>query len=280
MKKIKKKDSTQHECYGHWRVDRVKVFVFKSFTITISLSLHSKNLPFPPLPLFPQIPQIPIFQSLNQSMEFFTFFKSVKLRSHLHKYLTATHDHQTVRQTTNPSATGTIWAIEFVEGKTDSIRLRSRHGNYLSATDLNFLLGATGRKVICQTKHDAAWSCVEWEPVRDGDRVKLMSWCGSYLRGNGAMPPWRNSVTHDEPRFSSTKGWILWDVEPVVEIPNYCLFMTRRSISTLSSSSSKDSEHFSVSGKRSPSTPKSVRRSSTLQVCINFKFLSYISMFP
>ncbi|KAL0538938.1 hypothetical protein IC582_023108 [Cucumis melo] len=199
-------------------------------------------------------------------MEFFTFFKSVKLRSHLHKYLTATHDHQTVRQTTNPSATGTIWAIEFVEGKTDSIRLRSRHGNYLSATDLSFLLGATGRKVICQTKHDAAWSCVEWEPVRDGDQVKLMSWCGSYLRGNGAMPPWRNSVTHDEPRFSSTKGWILWDVEPVVEIPNYCLFMTRRSISTLSSSSSKDSEHFSVSGKRSPSTPKSVRRSSTLQI--------------
>lgn len=202
-------------------------------------------------------------------MEFFTFLKSVKLRSHLRKYLIADHDHETVRQTTNSSSAGTIWGVEFVEGKTDAIRLRSRHGHYLSATDLNFLLGATGKKVMLQTKNQklsAAWT-VEWEPVRDGDQVKLMSWCGSYLRANGVTPPWRNSVTHDEPRFSSTKGWILWDVEAVIEIPKYCLLMSRRTWSMSNSAlSSADSDDLSVSGKSSPATPKSVRRSSTFQV--------------
>ncbi|CAK9316661.1 unnamed protein product [Citrullus colocynthis] len=202
-------------------------------------------------------------------MEFFTFLKSVKLRSHLRKYLIADYDHETVRQTTNSSSAGTIWGVEFVEGKTDAIRLRSRHGHYLSATDLNFLLGATGKKVMLQTKNQklsAAWT-VEWEPVRDGDQVKLMSWRGSYLRANGVTPPWRNSVTHDDPRFSSTKGWILWDVEAVIEIPKFCLLMSRRTWSMSNSAlSSADSDDLSVSGKSSPATPKSVRRSSTFQV--------------
>ncbi|XP_022998950.1 uncharacterized protein LOC111493441 [Cucurbita maxima] len=196
-------------------------------------------------------------------MEFFASFTSIKLRSHLCKYLLANDDRQTVRQTTKASAEGAIWSVEFVEGKIGAIRLQSCHGRYLSATDLNFLLGATGKKVTLQTKYEnlgAPWS-VEWEPVRDGDRVKLMSWCGTFLRGNGVTPPWRNSVTHDEPRFSSTKGWILWDVEAVDETPKYCLLMSRRTWSM-----SNSSDEFSASGKSSPATPKSVRRSSTFQL--------------
>ncbi|KAF8049573.1 hypothetical protein N665_2177s0001 [Sinapis alba] len=32
------------------------------------------------------------------------------------------------------------------------------------------------------------------------------------MRANGGSPPWRNSVTHDEPHTSRTKNWLLWDV--------------------------------------------------------------------
>lgn len=203
-------------------------------------------------------------------MEFFASVKTVKLRSHLRKYLIADDDQETVRQTRNSTSDGAIWAVELVESKTDAIRLRSCHGRYLSATDLNFLLGATGKKVLqSETNHQKLAAQAQWEPVRDGDRVKLMTWSGTYLRANGVTPPWRNSVTHDEPRFSSTKSWILWDVEAEAEatvevpIPKYCLLMGRR---TRSMSNSADSDEFSASGMTSPATPKSVRRSSTFQV--------------
>lgn len=45
--------------------------------------------------------------------------------------------------------------------------------------------------------------------------MKLKTSGGTYLRANGAVPPWRNSVTHDS---SNKDNWMLFDVE-VVEIP-------------------------------------------------------------
>jgi len=36
---------------------------------------------------------------------------------------------------------------------------------------------------------------------------------GQYLRANGGLPPWRNSITHDIPHRSTTQDWVLWDID-------------------------------------------------------------------
>lgn len=156
-------------------------------------------------------------------MEFFTKTKAVKLRSHLEKYLIADDDLETVRQTRHGSSRkAAIWFVELVDEKSHVIRLKSSYGRYLTASDMPFLLGMTGKKVI-QTELSENnfdnWK-LEWEPIRDGFQVKLKSWCGKFLRANGGTPPWRNSVTHDEPHTGSTRKWILWDIEAAQEIGN------------------------------------------------------------
>lgn len=146
-------------------------------------------------------------------MDFFNKTTTVKLRSHLDKYLVADDDQETVRQSRNGSTRKAKWMVEFVENKDDVIKLKSCHGRYLTATETPFLLGMTGNKIL-QTEPDklSDWN-TEWEPIRDGFQVKLKSWNAKYLRANGGPPPWRNSVTHDDPHTTSTQNWILWDVE-------------------------------------------------------------------
>lgn len=156
-------------------------------------------------------------------MEFFTKTKAVKLRSHLEKYLIADEDLETARQTRHGSSRkAAIWFVELVDEKSHVIRLKSCYGRYLTASDMPFLLGMTGKKVIqtaLSENNFDNWK-LEWEPIRDGFQVKLKSWCGKFLRANGGTPPWRNSVTHDEPHTGSTRKWILWDIEAVQEIGN------------------------------------------------------------
>ncbi|PON67467.1 Actin cross-linking [Parasponia andersonii] len=154
-------------------------------------------------------------------MEFFNKAKAVKLRSHLDKYLVADDDLETVRQSRNGSSRKAKWIVEFVENKSHAIRLKSCHGHYLTASDVPFLLGMTGNKVFQTEAERDKNDCVrsdwkyDWEPIRDGFQVKLRSWCGKFLRANGGTPPWRNSITHDDPHTASTQNWILWDVEEV-----------------------------------------------------------------
>ncbi|KAJ6725559.1 ACTIN CROSS-LINKING PROTEIN (DUF569) [Salix purpurea] len=106
------------------------------------------------------------------------------------------------------------WTVEPVPGSDSIIRLKSCYGKYLTASNQHFLLGMTGRKVL-QTVPRRLDSSVEWEPVREGGQVKLKTRYGNFLRANGGLPPWRNSVTHDIPHRSATLDWILWDVDVV-----------------------------------------------------------------
>ncbi|GFQ03672.1 hypothetical protein PHJA_002511000 [Phtheirospermum japonicum] len=145
-------------------------------------------------------------------MEYFRKAKTVKLISHKDKYLVAADDLVSIIQDNNElSAT---WTVEFVDGK-DSIRLKSCFGTYLTASTQPFLPGVTGKKVVQTMPNCYGDVATEWEPQRDGMQVRLRSLCGNFLRPNGGLPPWRNSVTHDIPHRPKTWNKLLWDVEIV-----------------------------------------------------------------
>ncbi|KAK6153027.1 hypothetical protein DH2020_012666 [Rehmannia glutinosa] len=151
----------------------------------------------------------------QDGMEFFNKAKAVRLQSHLGKYLVADDDEQTVRQSRNGASHKARWTVEFVDGKRDRIRLKSCHGLYLTAADEPFLLGMTGKKVLQTLPEKKTDVSVEWEPVKEGLNVKLMTSEGKFLRANGGAPPWRNSVTHDVPHRTATQSWVLWGVDIV-----------------------------------------------------------------
>ncbi|GMJ03295.1 hypothetical protein like AT1G59710 [Hibiscus trionum] len=149
-------------------------------------------------------------------MDLFLNAKSVRLRSHHDKYLLAEEDEESVTQDRNGSSKNARWTVEFVPGSQNIIRLKSSYNKYLTASNQPYLLGMTGRKVV-QSLPRRLDSSVEWEPIREGSLVKLKTRYGNFLRGNGGLPPWRNSVTHDIPHRTSTQEWVLWGVD-IVEV--------------------------------------------------------------
>nr|XP_043638703.1 uncharacterized protein LOC122609827 [Erigeron canadensis] len=166
-------------------------------------------------------------------MEFFNKAKVVRLKSHLNKFLVADEDEQTVRQSRNGSSVRARWTVETVEGKSHSIRLRScSSGKYLTPSMEPFLTGMTGKKVVLDIQANKRDTSVEWEPIKEGEFVKLRTKGGKFLRGNGGTPPWRNSVTYDLPVRTATQDWVLWVVE-VVDLESL-----ESNLSTMSSFSS------------------------------------------
>ncbi|KAM0014749.1 putative actin-crosslinking [Helianthus debilis subsp. tardiflorus] len=166
-------------------------------------SLHSS-------PILSFIKRSPFQQA--SVMDFFHNAKAVRLKNHHNKYLYADEDQESVSQDRNGASKNNRWTVEFV---TDThIRLKSCYNKYLTASNQPFLLGMTGRKVL-QTLPPRLDSSLEWEPIREGNQVKLRTRYGQYLRANGGLPPWRNSVTHDIPHRTATLEWILWDVDVV-----------------------------------------------------------------
>jgi hypothetical protein len=151
------------------------------------------------------------------AMELFARAQVVRLKSHHDKFLYADEDEVHVTQDRNGAATNARWTVERVPHSPGVVRLRSRYGRYLSASNEPFLLGMTGRKVLQAPPPGgrATDSSLEWEPVKDGFQAKLKTRYGHYLRANGGLPPWRNSVTHDVPHRTATQDWVLWDVEIV-----------------------------------------------------------------
>ncbi|GAB2280348.1 hypothetical protein Dimus_014985 [Dionaea muscipula] len=153
------------------------------------------------------------------AMNLFHSAKAVRLRSHHDKYLVAEEDEESVTQDRIGSSKNARWTVEFVDTADNIIRLKSCYGKYLTASNHPFLLGMTGRKVL-QTLPRRLDSSVEWEPIREGCQVRLKTRYGNFLRANGGVPPWRNSVTHDVPHRTSTLEWILWDVD-ILEIVDH-----------------------------------------------------------
>ncbi|KAJ4828403.1 hypothetical protein Tsubulata_027355 [Turnera subulata] len=152
-------------------------------------------------------------ESTANSKESVRSYAAVRLRSHHDKYLLAENDQETVCQDRHGTVKSAKWMVEFVEGA-PVLRLKSCYGKYLTASNLPFLLGMRGKKVL-QTLPGRLDSSVEWEPIREGVQVKLKTRYGQYLRANGGVPPWRNSITHDIPHRAATRDWILWDVDIV-----------------------------------------------------------------
>ncbi|XP_054791688.1 uncharacterized protein LOC129297381 [Prosopis cineraria] len=148
-------------------------------------------------------------------MEIFQRAYVVRLRSHHDKYLIADDDEETVRQDRNGCYKNAKWNVEIVENS-NCLRFKSCYGKYLTASNLPFIFGSGGKKVL-QTLPRRLDSSLEWEPIREGVQVRLRTRYGQFLRANGGLPPWRNSVTHDIPYRNTTQDWILWDVD-VVEI--------------------------------------------------------------
>jgi len=146
-------------------------------------------------------------------MEFFRDAYSVRLLAHTGKYLWASDDRKSVAQRKGNNTYGVVWRVELVPEK-NAIRLKSVYDLFLYASDYAFLLGATGKKVQ-QSFASKADSALEWEPVSAGTYVKLRTKGDKFLRANGGVPPYRNSITHDVPVLASNQNVVLWEVEVV-----------------------------------------------------------------
>lgn len=148
-------------------------------------------------------------------MDLFQNAKTVRLRSHHNKYLVAEDDQEGVSQDRQGGSKRARWTVEYIENGegVNLVRLRSSYNKYLTATNEPFFMGVTGKKVF-QTLPRRLDSSVEWEPIKEyGKNVKLKTRYGNFLRANGGVPPWRNSITHDVPSRSHTQDWILWEIE-------------------------------------------------------------------
>ncbi|XP_075656703.1 uncharacterized protein LOC142626882 [Castanea sativa] len=185
-------------------------------------------------------------------MDLFRNAKAVRLRSHHDKYLVAEEDQVSVTQERNGSSTSSKrawWTVEFVKGTQSIIRLKSCYNKYLTASNHPFLFGATGHKVV-QSLPQRLDSSHEWEPINEGSRVKLKTRFGKFLRANGGVPPWRNSITHDIPFRDSSQNYILWDVD-IVEIQAQSPSQNSHPPSHQNSLESSGSNDVSVASPRS-----------------------------
>ncbi|ESQ49940.1 hypothetical protein EUTSA_v10022210mg [Eutrema salsugineum] len=118
-------------------------------------------------------------------MEIFKKAAIVRLRSHNEKNVIADEDQESVHQDRRGTTKNTRWTVEIIPGS-NVIRLQSCYGKYLTATNIHFLLGATGKKVL-QTLPEKLDSSAEWEPILIGQ--------------------WYTSVR------TVTQDWILWSVD-------------------------------------------------------------------
>ncbi|KAM7279754.1 hypothetical protein ACFE04_006888 [Oxalis oulophora] len=184
-------------------------------------------------------------------MDFFQRAKVVRLKSHHDKYLLAEDDEDTVIQDRDGTCKNARWMVEILDSG-NAIRLKSCFGKYLTASNQPFLLKMTGKKVL-QTIPRRLDSSIEWEPIKDGKHIRFKTRYGQFLRANGGLPPWRNSITHDIPYSTSHQGWVLWEMD-ILEIRTESprASSVRPSIAIPTRSTSNTSEEFAPSEPSSP----------------------------
>lgn len=173
--------------------------------------------------------------------------KVVRLKSNHDKFLVADEDEEIVLQSRKGSSLRARWTVEFIKGDAHRIRLKSCYGKYLTALDEPYLLGMAGKKILQLQDMPALkkdTSSIDWEPRTEGSYVKLRTRGGTFLRANGGVPPWRNSVTHGVPHRTASQDWILWgvDVVDIQEFDSTPAYHKPSPASSLSSSDSVDSE--------------------------------------
>ena len=171
-------------------------------------------------------------------MEFFKKSDKIRLKSYFRKYLYAEEDECMVSQNKNGSIRNAEWNVEFDEKDDSVIKLKSCYGCYLDASNEPFLLGMTGHKVL-QMKligSESDPSKILWKPEKQGFGVKLITQAGNYLRANGGIPPWRDSVTHDA-LHRMTQDGLTWYVDPI----NHVVPVKKNPIDNVDVSSSDNS---------------------------------------
>ncbi|CAM6062489.1 unnamed protein product [Sphagnum tenellum] len=189
-------------------------------------------------------------------MEFFDRVASVRLKSCCYdKYLCA-KDERLVCQERDTNEKGTIWSVEkvastgFNNDDNNSVRIKSVNGMYLTALEVALLLGDKGNKVQ-QTYSSKADSAVEWEPIQVGKlQLKLKTKRGTYLRANGGIPPYKNSVTHNGTKKDSPLNSFLWEVEVVEYLTDKLAIVDNKGTSQSPMITSlKKMEHESIPAK-------------------------------
>ncbi|XP_016452375.1 uncharacterized protein LOC107776935 [Nicotiana tabacum] len=137
--------------------------------------------------------------------------KIIRLKTHNGKYLIASKDEKSVRQSRDGSSVNALWSVEFVDNQ-HYLRLKSCYGKYLTASNVPFLPKVSRSRKVIQTLPKKLSSATEWEVEQDGSlyQIRLKTRYGHFLRPFGGIPPWRNLVTHDVPhRKKST----LWEID-------------------------------------------------------------------
>lgn len=64
--------------------------------------------------------------------------KIIRLKTHNGKYLIASKDEKSVRQSRDGSSVNALWSVEFVDNQ-HYLRLKSCYGKYLTASNVPFL---------------------------------------------------------------------------------------------------------------------------------------------
>lgn len=95
------------------------------------------------------------------------------LRSHHDKYLLADRDKNPVSQDRKGSGDNAEWTVEIVQNA-NAVGVKSLFGKYLTASNVPFLPGGAGKKLL-QTVPKTLDSSGVWEPIREGVQVKLMN---------------------------------------------------------------------------------------------------------